>query len=318
MTTITLHPSPLDRLDPVAAAIRWWTSQMLDMLGGPHRRTFTLADLEATKSLPRAIDITLPETDGFIAEVRLPKGHADAHRQALGLKLGDIAPIPPADLIIAARATSRGESDAATYGVAMARARRLAELEAAARKKGARSVRFFIGEERDIPLLSPVAERARRRGLVIDAGIVLAVAAAAVAASLSWTARIGAETEALAARERDIRGAAIAAETARDQAAIAQALVERGILDRRSTTALDHLAQLNAATPVSAWWTKVVWTPNETTITAQGNDPTAAIWAISSTAKAWSIALVGEIAASGSGGPQAFELIARPRSASPP
>ena len=315
MTAIVLHPSPLDRLDPVALAVRWWTNQMLDIIGAPRRKTITPDDLADARNLPRHVQIALPETDGFIANVRLPKGHAEAHRQALSLKLSELTPAAPADLCLAGHAISRDTDGVTTYAIAMARRSRLTELDLLARKHGARSVTFCVGGDGDIPLLSPEAERARRTRLLIDAGLVVAIATAAVAASLSWSARIRAQTEVLADRERDLRGAAVAAETAREQAKVSLSLVERGILNRRSTTALDHLATLNLATPKSAWRTRVVWTPLEVTIAGLASDPNAAIAGLSEQAKTWSIEVSGEIAASASGAPQAFEVIARSRKA---
>ncbi|MEY2758106.1 MAG: hypothetical protein RIR33_1884 [Pseudomonadota bacterium] len=318
MTRLELQPSPFDRLDPVARAVRWWTSQMLDLAGAP-RRTPRNADAIAgdAKRLPRHVAIMLPEEEGFLAEVSLAKGHADAHRQALALKLPDLAPIPAAEMCVTARAVGSAEDGAITYAVAMARRTRLDEFETKARKRGARSVVFHVGDS-DIDLLSPTAEARRRRGMLIDAGIIAALALASVAASLAWTSRINAETEHLAQQERDLRGAAVAAETAREEAEVARALVERGILNRRSTVALDAIATLNQATPRFAWWTRLTWTPDDITIGAEAADATAAISALSSSAKAWSIELSGAIAAAQKSGVQAFELVARPRTANAP
>jgi hypothetical protein len=318
MTRLELQPSPFDRLDPVARALRWWTSQMLDLAGATRRTTLNADDIAAyTKRLPRHVTIALSEENGFLAEITLAKGHADVHRQALVLKLPDLAPLPADQMCVTARAVAPAEDGAITYAVAMARRARLDDLEAQARKRGARSVVFQVGDS-DIDLLSPAAETRRRRSMLIDVGIIAALALASVAASLAWTSRINAETEHLAQQERDLRGAAVAAETAREEAEVARALVERGILNRRSTVALDAIATLNQATPRSAWWTRLVWTPDEITIGAEAGDATAAIGALSSSAKAWSIELSGAIAAAPEGGAQTFELVARPRKADAP
>jgi len=318
MTRLEFQPSPFDRLDPVARAVRWWTSQMLDLAGAPRRTTLNADDIATgAKRLPRHVAIRLPEEEGFLAEISLARGQADAHRQALALKLPDLAPLPADELCVTARAMAPADDGATTYAVAMARRARLNALEAQARKRGARSVAFHVGDS-DIDLLSPTAEARRRRSMLIDVGIIGALAIAAVAASLAWTSRINAETERLAQQERDLRGAAVAAETAREEAEVARALVERGILNRRSTVALDAIATLNLATPRSAWWTRLTWTPDEITIGAEAADATAAISSLSSAAKVWSIELSGAIAAAPEGGVQAFELVARRRKAEAP
>ena len=319
MTRIELQPSPVDRLDPIARAVRWWTSQMVDMIGAPRRKVISTDELAAeTKRLPRHVAITLAEEDGFLAKVSLAKGNADVHAQALGLTLADLAPVSVPELCVAARAVGSDENGAITYAVAMARRARLDELEAAARKRGAGAIAFHAAGDDDVDILSPATQKRRRLAMIIDVGIVAALALAAVAASTLWTSRIAAETETLAERERDLRGAAVAAETAREEAEVARGLVERGILNRRSIVALDAIATLNQATPRQAWWSRLVWTPEEITIAAEASDATAAISQLSSTATGWSIELAGPIAAAPEGGVQTFTLVARPRKGASP
>jgi hypothetical protein len=314
MTRLDLQPSPLDRLDPVARAVRWWTSQILDIIGARRRKALMAHDIPTTtKRLPRHVAIGLPEEDGFMAELSLAKGNADVHRQALGLKLPDIAPIPADQLCVTARAVARGEDGSITYAVAMARRARLDDIEAITRKRGARSVVFHIPGSEDLDILSPATVRRQRRALVLDVGLVAALAVAAIAASMAWTWRIACETEILAEQERNLRGAAVAAEIARDESDVARSLIERGILDRRSTVALETIAALNEATPPQARWTQFVWTPDEITIGAEAGDATAAINALSSSANGWSIELAGVIAAAPEGGAQAFSVVARQR-----
>jgi len=317
VTRIDLQPSPLDRLDPVAQAIRWWTSQMIDIVGAPRRKMIPAESLDQVGArLPRNVAIALADTDGFIAHVRLPKAHADTHRQALQLQLADLAPIAPDRLRVAAKAVEKTGEGAFVYAVAMARPARLDQLEKAARRQGARSVVFHIADHAEPELLSPGAAARQQRSLILDASIVVAIAASAVLAITSWTMRVTSEAEDLATRERDLRGAAVAAEAARQQGAVSQALVERGVLKRRSTAALDTLALLNTATPDGAWWTRVVWTPEEVAISAQGRNATAAIGQMSERAKGWSIELTGPLASTPDAN-QPFDIVARPR-ASPP
>lgn len=318
MTRIDLQPSPLDRLDPVAQAIRWWTSQMMDILGRPRREAITAYALEAeTRRLPRHVTICLSDADGFMAHAALPKAKVDTHKQALRLQLPDIAPLPPEELRVAARAVDIATNGVTIYAIAMARPDRLDQLEKLARSRGARSVVFQVADHAEPELLSPLTERKRQRSLFIDASIVVGIAAAAVVAVSAWTLRMTSEAEEFAIRERELRGAAVAAESARQQSSVSQAFVERGILKRRSMAALDNLAMFNTATPNEAWWTRIVWTPEEVAISAQGRNATTAIAHMSKEAKGWSIELSGSLAATGDT-VQPFDVIARPRrSASP-
>lgn len=315
MTGVRLQPSVLDRLDPIAAAIRWWTSEIAGLFGSFSRKVVTVEALDQKKRLPHKIAIMLGETDGFVARTRLPKGSSDAHRRALDLKAQDLAPIAPTALTIIATATERASDGSLTYAVAMARKDRLGVLETIARRKGARSVAFAVEHAADVELLSPAADRKSQRNLIIDAVIVLSVIVSGMVAVSSWTARIEAETAELAAQERSLRRAAVVAEAARKDAGISAQLIERGLLGRRADTALRTLALFNTATPDSAWWTRIRWTPQETTISGQAADATGAIKQMSNTAKGWSIELSGPLNAAPSGGFQTFELIARERKA---
>jgi hypothetical protein len=314
MTQLRLQPSVLDRLDPVAGAIRWWTSQIVTLFGAAPRKTIAVEDLEHnTKRLHAKVAIALGETDGFVATTRLPKGSADAHRQALGLRIDDIAPTTPATLSMTGAAVARDADGSLTYAVMMARKERLTQIEAIARRKGARDVIFTSGNAGDLELRSPAAERKAQQALLVDAAIVLAIIVSTMIAVSVWTTRIEAETEMLAGEERSLRRAAVAAETTRNAAGVSAQLIERGLLSRRADAALRTLAMLNEATPDQAWWTRVRWTPQETTLSGQATDATAAIGQMSDRAKAWSIELTGPLNAAPSGGYQSFELIARER-----
>lgn len=318
MTLLLLRPSPLDRLDPIAAAIRWWTSELGSLMGQPRVKAVHADELDQSKRrLPSKVSIVLGETDGFIARTRLPKGLAGAHAQALSHKLPDLAPVPPAALSIVASAVERNSDGALTYAVIMARKDRLAQLEAAARRRGATSVAFTVETAPDIALRSPAAEQKSRLMLIMDAVLVLGVIAAAMIAVAIWTACIEAETEALAAQERSLRRAAVAAETVRKDAGISTQLIERGLMSRRADTALRTLALLNQAMPETAWWTRLHWTPQETAISGQATDATAAIRQMSEAAKGWSIELAGPLTAAHSGSAQTFEIIVRERVAPP-
>lgn len=319
MTQLHLQPSVLDRLDPIAGAIRWWTSQITGLFAPSPRKMVPADDLDQKpQRLPARVTIVLGETDGFVATTRLPKGAADAHRQALGLQIQDLTPAAPQTLSIVATAATRETDGSLTYALAMARRERLTELEAAARRKGAKSVAFAVEQATDIELRSPNAQRQAQRDLFVDAFIILGVIVATMIAVSFWTTRIQDETEALAAEERSLRRAAVAAEAARNDASVSAQLVERGLMSRRADGALRALALLNEATPNTAWWTRVLWTPQETTLSGQTGDATTAIKQMSDAAKTWSIELAGPLNAAPSGSYQSFQIIARDRKSAVP
>jgi hypothetical protein len=318
-TRIELIPSPIDRLDPLAHAIRWWTSQMIDVFGVPARKTIAAETLAQNGKLrARHVLVVLPDTDAFVANLTLPKGSSDAHANAIKLRLGDLAPISPAQLQISATAIEQAEDGAVTYAVAMARRGRLDHLEAVARRKGAQTVKYRSPECDAAELKSGRTERIARRSLILDGALVAAILAAAVAAAASWTARIESDTRVLSEQERGLRRAVVVSETARRDADIARNFIDRGVLNRRAGALLQSLSQLNKATPDGAWWTSVRWSPEEITISAQAGDATKAIETISANAKSWTVELGGAINAAGGAAPQTFELKLRPRTGAAP
>ncbi len=318
MTRIDMIPSPFDRLDPIAQAVRWWTSQMIDVLAPPFRKLIPAETLDQEERIRAAhAAMALPETDAFVARLTLPKGSSAAHASAIRLRLGDLAPADPAQLQISATAIEQADSGAVTYAIAMARRDRLDNLEKAARRKGVRSVRFHAVECRAAELRSGKAERKARRSLAIDAALVAMILAGAVAASVMWTMRIEGETSALAEQERSLRRAVVAAEAARRDADLARDFIDKGVLDRRAGAVLETLAALNNATPANAWWSSIRWSPQDITLAAQSNDPTKAIEAISAGAKNWTVELSGTLNAASGAAAQAFELKLRPREAAP-
>jgi hypothetical protein len=269
---------------------------------------------EQARKLPRDVLISLAETDAFAAQLTLPRGEAGAHVKAIQLRLGDLAPQDPVRLQIATTAIETNASGT-TYVIAMARGDRLDQLERAARKKGARRVRFRAPEGDAVNLTSPLEDRRLRRGLIRDTAIALGLLASIVAAVMAWTARIENETRLLSDQERGLRRAAVAVESARREAVIAQNFVNRGILNRRAGAVLDTLAVLNTATPNGAWWTSVKWAPQETSLSERSGDPTRTIEEISKEAKSWTVELSGPLGAATGEQPQNFELRLRPREA---
>lgn len=315
---IQLVPSLHDRLDPVGQVLRWWTSQMSDLLGRPATKVLPAADIaQEARRLPYSVTISLGEEDAYAAEVPLPQGHPDMHRSALALRLAEIAPIDPDQLQIFATALAPTDASAVTYAIAMARKHRLDELERAARKKGAQLVAFCVESLPILPLSSPREDRGKRINLIIDAALVLAIAVAAAVAVVAWGDRIKTDTAGITREERTIRSAAVAADAARRSAEQAKQLVDHGVLDRRAGAALRALAELNAATPDGSWWTAVRWTPEETTLTGESADAAAAIDAIAKAAPKFSVELAGPLRAGAPGQAQTFELKASPRKASP-
>jgi hypothetical protein len=309
---VELLPSPFDRLDPVAAAVRWWTAQMLDVAGRPRRVTVSPETLSAgAKVRGKHVAISLADTDIFVARLVLPKGPAAAHEKALKLRLADIAPIDPNRLRTVASAAEVLADGSHSYAVAMARPERLDDLEKLARKRGVRSVQFHAALEPETGLNSPSAERRRLRRHLVDAGLALLVILSAVSAVTIWTARLEQETQAIASRERDIRRAVVEAEGARQSARIAEELVARGILNRRPSAAIASIAGVNTATPNGAWWTSVRWSPQEIRLSLQSTDAARAIEAISAKAKPWTVELGGSINAAAGAAAQSFDLTLR-------
>ncbi len=316
--SIDLLPSPFDRLDPVAQAIRWWTDQVTSFFRAPRPKQISLDVLEGNiRRLPRRIEVSLPDKHCFSAQLMLPPGNSEAHARAIRLRLHDLVPLDPASLQIIATARQRENDGYLTYSLVMARRTQLDEVEAAARRRGARHIAFVPDGERTAALLSPRSTRQRRRALVLDGLLAAAVAASAATAVAVWTAHMEQGTRALADEERALRRAAVAAQTARREGEVARTLIDRGILKRRAGTVMEALAAFNAATPAEAWWTSVRWAPDQVTITAHSPNATAAIEAMSAGAKAWSVELAGSIAAAAPPAPQTFELLLRPREALP-
>ena len=314
MTRVELQPSHFDRLDPVAQAIRWWTSQMAEMLSNRTHKPSAADAIEADKvRLSRNVLILLSDKDGFTAHTRVPKGSADEHLKAISLRVPDLAPIDPSALTIVTTAVKQNEDGGVTYELAMARKDRLDQLEAAARRRGASSVLFSTGSSSSIELRSPRSARRASRNLVMDAALTVMVIAAAVVAVATWTLKVNEETQALAEQERAIRRAAVAMEASRDAGEVSRQLVERGILTRRGSAALKTIAILNAATPDDTWWTSLRWSPTEIAISGQSPNASAAINALSASTKDWSIELAGPLNSASSEGLQSFDVIARPR-----
>lgn len=315
MPGITFLPSPLDRLDPVARLVRWWTQQLLDVFGRGRRTVLPAQTLAsgATEKLPTSIVVELSNADGFVALTHLPKGSASAHQRALSLRIADLSPLQPGQLVIAASAIEQDPEGGTTYAAVMARREQLDQLEKLARSRKASSVIFNVPGYPGIDLKSPRAQRYDRIGRIVDAGLVIGIGAAAALAAVAWSNRINDETEALVQREASLRRLATAAEVSTNDALVSRDLVDRGLFKRRGTAALDALANLNAATPDNTWWTKVIWMPDQLAVTAQSLNATSAITGLSAANKAWSVEMSGPLVAATDGGVQTFDFLARRR-----
>jgi hypothetical protein len=313
--TATLEPalSPYDRLDPVAAAVRWWTSRLTEVLQPGEPAIIAIADVERSGGprLPPHVTLKLPPEEVFLSRVVLPPGAPAAHRKALMLRLAELAPLDPVELEIAARRVgdlgADGRSEA-VYAVAMARAMRLATLEESARRAGARSVRFAGDGEAWVTLDTARARRAQTRARLLDIGLALALVATGAAAAGVSTRAIERETEALLLAEQSLRRAAVAEERVVRDAELAEGLLARGLLERRAEVVLQDLAALNAATPDGAWWTRLRWTPGEVTIAGASREAAAAIESLSAAASGWRVAPAGPVRAGAGDGLQTFEL----------
>ncbi|MGD2134111.1 MAG: hypothetical protein PVI23_15065 [Maricaulaceae bacterium] len=298
---LILQPSPLDRLDPVAAAVRWWTTRLAEVFAPEgattERRTWIGTDeLEHSthKRLPRRLGVELSSGDVFVAKAALPPGSPEAHQKALALRIGELAPVDPSELEIAACRVQSMDASASVYAVSMARTARLGEIEEAARSRGARDVLFRPPSQGGV-LRTPTAMRRRRRAAIVDTGLAVGLAAALSIAVVTMTRTLEQETAALADAERAIRAQAVAVERARRDADLSADLIARGVLDRRAGAALDDLAALNAATPDAAFWTRVQWRPGEVLISGASEEAAAAIEQLSQASEDWSVALSGAV-----------------------
>jgi hypothetical protein len=313
---IDIAPGPDDRLDPLAAAVRWWTSRLLEVFATERTATVRLEEIEQTdpRKLPRSVTVALPSEDLFIARIRLPPGSVEAHKRALALRLPELAPLDPASLEVATRrAPSHADPDdkdrpQALYLVAMARTERLAALEQAALTRGSRRVRFCAAGEHSLRLETTRARQARLRSAMVDAALALALATMSVAAVSTTTRALERDTDALLAADQAARRAAVASERAAREAQLADGLVARGVLDRRAGVALDELAALDAATPDAAWWTRVRWVPGEVNLTGASGGATTAVEGLSKAASGWGVALAGPVRAGADRATQTFEL----------
>lgn len=312
MSALSLLPSIHDRLDPIAAMLRWWTTQMASLVPEGRPRLISVEALEAQRRVPGSVLIELGETDAFHARVALPKGGPEQHRKALQLRLADLSPVDPQALEMVAIAMEPS-ANGSIYAIAMARRDQLKALETLAGRKGARKVAFQAGPQSEAPLASTAVRQRRRRSVVIDAALACLVALGASVAIQFWAQRLEQETAALNAAERSLRRAVVAGEASAKEARLAADLVDQGVLKRRAGAAFETLAQISAATPNTAWWTAYRWRPDSITIAGQSPDATGAIKYLASKSANWRIEIGGPINAATAGGAQAFEVRLQPK-----
>jgi hypothetical protein len=310
----TALPSPFDSVDIVSRLLRWWVARLDFLFEQPAPKLIRVDALEAgAKRLKGRIAIVLDESDIFVASVALPAGAARHHRNAIDLKLSDIAPKDIGSLDITAQAVSPPDQDISIYAVAMARKTRLDQLERMTKKKGGRSVVFRAENHGSPELVGPSTRHALRRAFLFNAMLGVAACATLATAAALWTARIEKETRALDAQASSVRRAALMAEIARRDSKLAKAFVDRGVLDRRPGVALKAFAEFNRATPDGTWWTSARWTPTEITISGESSNAAEAIKAIATDALHWSVELAGPIKSDPTGVAQTFELRAQKR-----
>lgn len=314
LARVSVRPGAFDRLDPIAALVRWWTKALSDAFAGAPARIASVTALEkgGKRRLRGDARLALDETDAFVATVHLPEGAPGAHAKALALRVPGLAPIASEALVFAAHRVAG--DDGATYHVAMARRDRLSELENLARRRGVRRVAFHPADDPELPLVTPRREAADRRAALVDMGVIAAALVAAVAAVQAWTAAVNRDVDALVAAEQAVRAEATARGRALRDTAAAQALVARGVLDRRIGAVAEDLAALNAATPDAAYWTRVRWQADGVRVTGASAEASAAIEALSAALATerggWSVSLSGPVRGGDREGLQTFEVLA--------
>lgn len=313
---LSLLPSAHDRLDPIAAVLRWWTTRIASLIPEGSPRVVSVEALEAQRRMPRSVIIELTDTDTFCARMQLPKGSPERHRKALQLRLADLSPVDPAALEIVAIALEPS-AEASVYAIAMAQRDRLNALEALARRKGARKVVFKADDLIAAQLVSARIRRSRRWDLMINAGLACLIAIAASLAVQLWRQRLEQETASINAAERSLRRAVVAGEASANEARLAAELVDRGVLKRRAGAAFETFAQISTATPNTAWWMAYHWTPESITLAGQSPDATGAIRYIAGKAASWRPEIGGPINAASAGGSQSFEIHLKPKYETP-
>lgn len=310
MTSLSLMASPYDRLDPAAAAIRWWLGQMASFARHSRPRRVDMQELDSLRRVPKSVVILVGEADAFCANFVLPKGSPEQHRRALHLRLAQLCPINPDKLELVASAVQR-TPESVTYAITMARGDRLVQLERAARKKGARKVTFQATGRADLNLLSPTTRKTHRRATLLNASLAGLLIIGASLAVQVWATRLNQEAAAISVAERKLRRTVMADQTARREADLAAQLIEEGFLQRRAGAAFEALAQLSAATPNTAWWMSYRWTPDAIVVSGQSPDATGAIKYLAEKSPSWRIEMGGPLNAAGA--LQTFEVRLKPK-----
>lgn len=277
---VEFAPNTLAAGDPVRGALLWW-SQAIGL-----RRTQDKSNSisvenaqERSDRLRGNVTIELGPTDCFVAHLRLPATHLGQHRNAIELAISRHAPFDLSQLTVFVESSDRLPAYC-QYSIAMARKSRLRTLEVDMGKLGAGSVAFSASG-----LVHSFSSNVRRRK---DAGWLVATLIAltalmivSAAASEIWVQRFQRETLAILDIQKNARSAIVQAETKRVETEVAATLLSNGALQQRSGMALESLAELTSATPPTAWWSEMIWTPREVTIRASAHRSTEMLAAIS-------------------------------------
>lgn len=308
MTRLEMQVSDHDRPDPVAWVIRWWLGQILSFAPRPRAETGGADVLLARQRLPRHVIARLPPEDVFVTGASLPPAAPDAHRRALELRLESIVPVDPGALCLSARATGRASDQSMSYVIAMARADRLDALEAALAEKGGRDVRFTRDGDDAVTLTSARRRRRERRGLGLDVMLTVLAAVLIMFAAAMWTSRLQVEAEQVRMAERDLRRSAVMLAAVERQGGIASGQLEVQIIGRRAGVLLKDLSDISAATPDTAWWTAIRWTPQGATVAMRSQAALADIASTADAALGWRVAPIGPMTAPDAGQVQAYDL----------
>lgn len=310
----TRHLDSLDRL----LSSDFWSMQgrRLALILGiriPSRAVLSPQHIETAQVPSRSVVIIeLPKSDVFVARRKLPVAHRRHQLAVLRHSLPSLAPIDPQLLETAIATTETGE--ATGYEIAMARAGYLDELEAAAAKRSMRIAFFRPAQSDKLKLTTRRIRRANSARLAVQSVIVMSSILACLAVSFHVAEHIRRDTESMAAQYEATRTAALELERARHEANVSNALLSRGVLERRPGVVLSDLAEINSALPDSAFLTTFRWTPDRLTLEGITDEGVVALQRMATSAERWRLDAAGSVRVDASVGGQRFELQAIRRS----
>lgn len=278
----------------------------------PDRPVLKSGQIE-TSALPRGsvIIVELAAADVFVARRTLPVAPRRHQLAVLRHALPTLAPIKPSLLEMAVAPTRVGQST--RYDIAMVRSAHLDAIEAIAAGKGIRVAYFKPSHSEELKLATNRIRRSRTARIAVEAGAAAAAIIAAVVMSVHVAKHIDRDSQSMTAQYEATRRMAVDLDRARHEANISNALLSRGVLERRPGVVLSDLADINGALPDSAFLTAFRWTPGRLALEGVTNEGVTALQTLASSTDRWRVEVAGGIRSGPAGSGQRFELQARRR-----